>query len=516
MGAQRWLYYTLATWVIGVQVVASPLAPVDLRVNLLPQRNAAGITGAPRLSWSLSGIRRGDAQSCAQVVACIVSPPAPCRKFFDSGVVATTSQFVVLPPVPAHSKIAWNVTIASALDGASASASATFVSGITDAYNATSFSPGAWAGAQWLQSLPSAVRRSRIRRVFNTSLRVLQAIVTLAHTGNAVAYLNGASVADDEWRCRMQVDVVWCSTTRELSADAFVAPGALNVFAFAASQSSAGLDDRFKLRLTLWLEDGSISEVLSDDPAHFSAGCSSELYMGQEGMNALSFTFEQGFEAAQTGWAAPAFNETQASLYDPTRAWVPCIAINSGGGDCAADVPESHTATLSCGASTITGVIFASFGTPQGTCGDFSIGACTAPSTLSVVQAACVGKSNCSIFVSVGTFGPDPCLGTAKHLDAQVTCSGPAPPPTPFDFPTRPNPVATRIVEVWPPASLTPVAPSPGSYVWSLEQNIAGSCAISIPASLPSPALKGAQIQFLFGERLYANNGSVWNMYGYQ
>lgn len=65
--------------------------------------------------------------------------------------------------------------------------------------------------------------------------------------------------------------------------------------------------------------------------------------------------------------------------------------------------------------------------------------------------------------------------------------------------------------------SLTQVAPSPGSFVWSLAQNIAGSCAIVLPAAPgPQPVLKGAQVRFLFGERLYANNGSVWDMYAYQ
>lgn len=400
---------------------AAPLTPVDLRVNLLSQRVAAGITGIPRLSWALSGVRRGDSQATAHVVACVFAPPAPCAPFYDSGIISTTAQFVDLPaPLPAHTKVSWGVVVSSTLDGASGAANATFVTGIADAYNAT-FVPGDWAGARWLQGVPSAIFHSRIRRVFNTTTPVLQAVVTIAHTGNVVAYLNGASAAGDEWRCRTQIDIVWCSTTRELDPAAFTAPGELNVFAFASSQSAEGLDDRFKLRLSLWLADGTVAEITSGDSAFFSAGCSSERYMGQQGMNGLSFTYDQGFEAAQVGWASTEFNETQASMYDPSRSWLPCEVINSPGGDCAADVPESHTAVLSCGAATIESVSFASFGTPQGSCGAFTFGACAAPTTLAVVEAACIGKTNCSIFVSVSTFGPDPCLGTPKHLDAQAS-----------------------------------------------------------------------------------------------
>jgi hypothetical protein len=72
---------------------------------------------------------------------------------------------------------------------------------------------------------------------------------------------------------------------------------------------------------------------------------------------------------------------------------------------------------------TITAVQFASYGTPSGSCGKWSVGACNAANSTSVVTAACVGKSSCVVYPNTTTFG-DPCFGTAKVLSVQLTCSG--------------------------------------------------------------------------------------------
>ncbi|KAJ1689107.1 hypothetical protein LUZ63_013262 [Rhynchospora breviuscula] len=67
-------------------------------------------------------------------------------------------------------------------------------------------------------------------------------------------------------------------------------------------------------------------------------------------------------------------------------------------------------------------VKFASFGTPQGTCGSYSHGKCSSTNALSVVQQACVGTSSCSVPVSIKAFG-DPCRGVTKSLAIEATCS---------------------------------------------------------------------------------------------
>jgi len=104
-------------------------------------------------------------------------------------------------------------------------------------------------------------------------------------------------------------------------------------------------------------------------------------------------------------------------------AWANANA-SAGGGTCVADAPENAPVHFACPpGATITGVPFASFGTPTGACGTgFARGACDAANSTAIVRAACVGKPACDVDVSTTTFG-DPCFDTVKHLDAQVTCS---------------------------------------------------------------------------------------------
>lgn len=83
--------------------------------------------------------------------------------------------------------------------------------------------------------------------------------------------------------------------------------------------------------------------------------------------------------------------------------------------------------TLDCGpmGGTITGVPFASFGRPSGSCGAYAVDAsCHAPTSAAVVAAACVGKASCTLATAPGgnAFGPPPCAG-ATWLATQVTCS---------------------------------------------------------------------------------------------
>lgn len=62
-----------------------------------------------------------------------------------------------------------------------------------------------------------------------------------------------------------------------------------------------------------------------------------------------------------------------------------------------------------------TGVNFASYGTPNGTCGAFTTSSCHAATSLSVVQAAAIGQNSFSIAATNANFG-DPCVGTVKRL----------------------------------------------------------------------------------------------------
>ncbi|GAB4859211.1 Beta-galactosidase 8 [Ancistrocladus abbreviatus] len=70
----------------------------------------------------------------------------------------------------------------------------------------------------------------------------------------------------------------------------------------------------------------------------------------------------------------------------------------------------------------ISSIKFASFGTPQGTCGSFAHGWCESAKALPIVQKACIGSPSCSIGVSINTFG-DPCIRVKKSLAVEAICT---------------------------------------------------------------------------------------------
>jgi len=95
-------------------------------------------------------------------------------------------------------------------------------------------------------------------------------------------------------------------------------------------------------------------------------------------------------------------------------------------GDLCASKGENTNLTLTCvgadgkpGPGTFKRVVFASYGGDMG--GSCSSGwapnaTCSAPSSAAVVTAACVGKSQCTIPVTNGAFGGDPCVDVVKTL----------------------------------------------------------------------------------------------------
>ncbi|XP_031502782.1 beta-galactosidase 8 isoform X1 [Nymphaea colorata] len=70
----------------------------------------------------------------------------------------------------------------------------------------------------------------------------------------------------------------------------------------------------------------------------------------------------------------------------------------------------------------ISSIKFASFGTPKGTCGNFSHGWCSSQTALDLVSKVCTGLRSCKVGVSSKTFG-DPCKGVVKSLAVEVLCS---------------------------------------------------------------------------------------------
>ncbi|XP_068651800.1 beta-galactosidase 11-like [Aristolochia californica] len=71
----------------------------------------------------------------------------------------------------------------------------------------------------------------------------------------------------------------------------------------------------------------------------------------------------------------------------------------------------------------IQSIEFASYGNPEGICGNFTMGNCNAPAVQSVVEKACLGKVSCSIPVSSEYFGSDNCpKDMSKTFTIQAKC----------------------------------------------------------------------------------------------
>jgi hypothetical protein len=109
---------------------------------------------------------------------------------------------------------------------------------------------------------------------------------------------------------------------------------------------------------------------------------------------------------------------TLLSLLFPflTNAQVICGTANEGG---------SITLTAPVG-NTFTSIEFASYGTPNGMCGAFTIGGCHAANSQSISEAIFVGQNSATIGADNGVFG-DPCGGTPKRLYIQARYSSTLP-----------------------------------------------------------------------------------------
>ncbi|KAK7329697.1 hypothetical protein VNO77_23872 [Canavalia gladiata] len=71
----------------------------------------------------------------------------------------------------------------------------------------------------------------------------------------------------------------------------------------------------------------------------------------------------------------------------------------------------------------ISQIKFASYGLPEGTCGNFREGSCHAHKSYDAPQKNCIGKQSCLVTVAPEVFGGDPCPGIAKKLSVEALCS---------------------------------------------------------------------------------------------
>lgn len=96
------------------------------------------------------------------------------------------------------------------------------------------------------------------------------------------------------------------------------------------------------------------------------------------------------------------------------------LADPPSGANLCAHEQDAWQLTLACRVGVIDSIAFASYGTPTGACGDLSQGSCHAPTSMAVVEKACLQKTSCTVQVDPATFGGDPCPNILKTLYIQV------------------------------------------------------------------------------------------------
>ena len=101
-----------------------------------------------------------------------------------------------------------------------------------------------------------------------------------------------------------------------------------------------------------------------------------------------------------------------------------CSAVtfttNSNGIICATAAEGSYLTLTAPAGKVITGINFASYGTPTGTCGSFAIGSCHASNSMSIVSSLAIGRNSVTIGALNSVF-TDPCGGTVKRLYVEAT-----------------------------------------------------------------------------------------------
>lgn len=90
---------------------------------------------------------------------------------------------------------------------------------------------------------------------------------------------------------------------------------------------------------------------------------------------------------------------------------------------CGVATSEGQSFTLTAPPGKVfTSVDFASYGTPEGSCGNFTYGSCHASTSMSVIQGMVIGQNSVTLTQNYQLFG-DPCVGVYKRLYVQARYS---------------------------------------------------------------------------------------------
>jgi hypothetical protein len=115
-----------------------------------------------------------------------------------------------------------------------------------------------------------------------------------------------------------------------------------------------------------------------------------------------------------------------------------CETICATSSLCGTTTEGGYVMMTAPGNGTFAKVTFASYGTPTGSCPTLSTSTCNAANSVTIVEAACLGKNTFSVDATNAVFG-NPCGTTAKTLKISVLYSG-------FVLTVKSNPAITSTV----------------------------------------------------------------------
>lgn len=188
---------------------------------------------------------------------------------------------------------------------------------------------------------------------------------------------------------------------------------------------------------TLTHTDVSTQSANVNDPAHYNYTISRTWSVTDAHNNAASCV--QTITVSDATAPTTATQNITVNLSAAGTATVTATAVNNGSSDncspvtvglqSAATTTGTICATANEGGTVvltapsggiITGIVFASYGTPNGSCSNYTLGSCHAPGSASVVSSMAIGHNSVTIPATNGVFG-DPCVGTVKRLYVQAT-----------------------------------------------------------------------------------------------
>ena len=160
----------------------------------------------------------------------------------------------------------------------------------------------------------------------------------------------------------------------------------------------------------------------------------------------VSFTGDDGPTIAWAGCYGPAIRNVSLSgvpSFAPELKWI--------------ELNEGWSGELSAPSGVFTSIIFASYGTPSGQDGQYSMGSCHAQNSLSIIESIVIGQQSVTLSASNGIFG-DPCGGTYKRLFVAAEY-------TPTSAPTTTTSTTTTLPSCGPYDNITVTGKS-GGAVW--------------------------------------------------